>query len=243
MMSWTARPLLGLDTETTGIDVDHDRVVTAALVRRDAVGTRFRTWLIDPGVEIPEAASAIHGVSSAHARAHGVPPATGLEQIAATLVDAVTHGAVLVAFNASYDLAILDAELHRHALPTLPERLGTAVAPVLDPLVLDRMLDPARPGPRRLVDLCAHYGVPTGTLHTADADTIATLDVLGRLVEAFPDLAARTAAEVHAQQVDAVHAWREAYRRRKEAERLAQLTAAPADDDARLGAAVTAPNG
>lgn len=33
-MTWTDGPLLGFDTETTGVDVDHDRIVTAALVRR-----------------------------------------------------------------------------------------------------------------------------------------------------------------------------------------------------------------
>ena len=34
-MGWTDGPLLGFDTETTGVDVDNDRIVTAALVRRD----------------------------------------------------------------------------------------------------------------------------------------------------------------------------------------------------------------
>ena len=76
-MSWTDGPLLGFDTETTGVDVDNDRIVTAALVRRDATGTHVRSWLIDPGVDIPEAAAAIHGVSTEHAREHGRPAARG----------------------------------------------------------------------------------------------------------------------------------------------------------------------
>ncbi|MCP6451477.1 hypothetical protein NL490_27705, partial [Klebsiella pneumoniae] len=82
-----------------------DRIVTAALVRRDAAGTRTRTWLIDPGVEIPEGASAIHGISTERARADGVPPPQALEEIAALIAEAQRAGVPVVAFNAAFDLA------------------------------------------------------------------------------------------------------------------------------------------
>lgn len=57
--AWPLGPLLGFDTETTGVDPSGDRLVTAALVRRaapQADGVRpqsVTTWLADPGVEIP----------------------------------------------------------------------------------------------------------------------------------------------------------------------------------------------
>ncbi|MBT0994385.1 DNA polymerase III subunit epsilon [Cellulomonas sp. DKR-3] len=210
--------LLGFDTETTGIDVRRDRVVSAALVLRDATGTHVRTWLVDPGVEIPEAAGAIHGLSTEHVRAHGAAPAVALEEIAALLVEHVRAGGTLVAYNASFDLAVLDAELARYGRPTLPERLGGPVRPVLDPMVLDRMADPDREGGRRLVDLCEHHDVTTGLLHTADADTLATLDVLDAVLAASPVLADATAQELHDRQAVAVAAWRAAYHARKAAE-------------------------
>lgn len=216
--SWQHGPLLGFDTETTGIDVRNDRVVSAALVRRDATGTHVRTWLIDPGIEIPEAAGAIHGLTTEHVRAHGVAPATALEEIATAVVDHVRDGGALVAYNATFDLAVLDAELARHGLATVPERLGGPVRPVLDPMVLDRMADPAREGGRRLVDLCEHHDVTTGLLHTADADTLATLDVLDAVVAAYPALAALTTQELHDHQAVAVAAWSAAYHARKAAE-------------------------
>jgi len=205
---WTAGPLLGLDTETTGVDVDGDRVVTAALVLREPGGTLVRTWLVDPGVEIPAEASAIHGITTAHAAAHGAPAPQALDEIATLVVDAQRDGVPIVAYNAAFDLSLLDAELARHDLPTLAERLGRPVRPVLDPLVLDRAWDPAREGKRRLVDLLERYEVlALGPLHTADADVLATLDLLDALARAFPDLAARGPDALHDLQVDAHRRW------------------------------------
>ncbi|UJP39732.1 DNA polymerase III subunit epsilon [Cellulomonas palmilytica] len=216
--TWNHVPLLGFDTETTGVDVRNDRVVSAALVRRDHAGTHVRTWLIDPGVEIPDAAGAVHGLTTEHVRAHGVAPGPALDQVADEIVAALRDGSALVAYNADFDLAVLDAELVRHGLPTLPDRLGGPVRPVLDPMVLDRMADPAREGGRRLVDLCEHHDVTTGLLHTADADALATLDVLERVLAASPALLAATPEDLHDRQRVAVAAWRAAYHARKAAE-------------------------
>ncbi|HEY0187255.1 MAG TPA: exonuclease domain-containing protein [Cellulomonas sp.] len=211
-MTWTDGPLLGFDTETTGVDVDRDRIVTAALVRRDAAGTRVRTWLIDPGVPIPEAASAIHGITAEHAREHGAPPHEALEEIAAALAEALSAGTPVVAYNASYDLCLLEAELRRHGLATLADRLGGAVRPVIDPLVLDRAEDRYRAGKRKLVDLCGVYQVAdTGSLHTADVDVVATLDVLAGIVARFPRLGELDLDALHDHQVAAHRAWAEGF--------------------------------
>lgn len=213
-MTWTEGPLLGFDTETTGVDVDHDRIVTAALVRRDAAGTDVRTWLIDPGVEIPEAASAIHGITTAHAREHGAEPRDALDEIADQIADAVRDGTPIVAYNASYDLCLLEAELRRHRLPTVEDRMGGALCPVIDPLVLDRAEDRYRSGKRKLVDLCGVYQVvDTGSLHTADVDVVATLDVLERIVGRFPHLGDLDLVSLHDYQATAHQAWAEGFNR------------------------------
>jgi DNA polymerase-3 subunit epsilon len=171
-----------------------------------------RTWLIDPGVEIPEAASAIHGISTAYAREHGSEPVVALEEIAEELTCALLDGTPVVAYNASYDLCLLDAELHRHGLRPLAARLGRAVGPVIDPLVLDRHEDRYRPGKRKLVDLCGHYEVvDPGALHTADVDVVATLDVLDRIVGRFPHLRRLDLETLHEYQVTAHRAWAEGF--------------------------------
>ena len=211
-MGWNDGPLLGFDTETTGLDVDRDRIVTAALVRRDAAGTHVRTWLLNPGVDIPEPAASIHGVSTEHAKAHGVAPRAALDEIAAALAEAFRAGVPVVAYNAAFDLCLLDAELRRYRLPTLPDRLLGAARPVIDPLVLDRAEDREREGKRKLVDLCGVYEVvESGDLHNADVDVVATLDVLERIVGRFPHLADLDLDTLHEYQVTAHRAWAESF--------------------------------
>lgn len=51
MMHWFEGPLAAFDTETTGVDVEQDRIVSAALVAQDTAGGRVRVtrWLVNPG--------------------------------------------------------------------------------------------------------------------------------------------------------------------------------------------------
>ncbi|WP_035833856.1 exonuclease domain-containing protein [Jonesia quinghaiensis] len=207
-MDWSRGPLLGFDTETTGVDTDEDRIVTAALVVREGDVTSLRTWLIDPGVPIPVEASNIHGITTEHAQEFGQAPPAALEEIAQAITSHMSSGAPLVAYNATFDVCILDAELRRHGVATLEQRLGRPVAPVIDPLVLDRAVDRYRRGKRRLVNLCEFYGVvDTGTLHTADADVVATLDILERMVQHHPRLLAMSLEDLHAFQHTAHQEW------------------------------------
>ncbi|WP_372593244.1 exonuclease domain-containing protein, partial [Actinotalea sp.] len=117
---WIARPMAGFDTETTGVDVDRDRIVSAALVRRSAgpgpagPSSQVSAWLLDPGIPIPAAATAVHGIDTATARQQGQAPGAAVEEIATALVAALRRGEPLVAYNAAYDLTLLDAELARH---------------------------------------------------------------------------------------------------------------------------------
>ena len=208
-MSWIDGPLLGFDTETTGVDPLRDRIVTVALVHRDAAGSRPHVWLVDPGVEIPEAASAVHGITTEHARTHGRRPAEVLEQVGAELAKAFSSGTPVVAFNACYDLTLIEAELRRHGLPTVAERVGAPLRPVIDPLVLDREHDRYRKGKRTLGVLCELYGVTPDDagLHSADVDVAATLDVLAALVRRFPAISATDLESLHDAQVKGHRRW------------------------------------
>lgn len=60
------RPLVVLDTETTGTDPQSDRIVHLGLIRLDPDGSsdEFET-LVNPGLPIPAAATAVHGIDDA----------------------------------------------------------------------------------------------------------------------------------------------------------------------------------
>lgn len=204
-MSWHQGPLVGFDLETTGTDVETDRIVTAALVRLDADGTvaEQRTWLLDPGVAIPEQASAIHGIGTDHARKHGARAATAVEEIAHAVAEVLRSGVPLVVMNARYDLSLLDRECGRYGLESVEQRIGGVPSPVIDPLVVDKHVDKYRKGKRALHALCDHYGVVLDDAHDARADAVAAVRVVRRMGEKYRSVRVMALEDLHGLQVRA----------------------------------------
>ncbi|MEU2393188.1 exonuclease domain-containing protein [Streptomyces sp. NPDC007369] len=207
-MTWISGPLAAFDLETTGTDVENDRIVTAAVVRLEPDGavSAERTWLLDPGVAIPEQASAIHGISTGHAREHGVPAPSGVEEITQAVAAVLHSGTPLVVMNARYDLSLLDRECRRYGLRSVGERLGIEPSPVIDPLVIDKHVDRYRKGKRALHALCAHYGVSLDDAHDARADAVAAARVVRRMVERHRPVGTMSLTDLHDLQVRAAAA-------------------------------------
>lgn len=203
MTTWYEGPLAAFDTETTGVDVETDRIVSAALVVQDATGTRPRVsrWLVNPGVPVPEAATAVHGLTDDHLQRNGRWPAPVMHEIAELLAEQAATGRPLVVMNAPFDLTLLDRELRRHRASSLERRLEAAPLRVLDPRVLDKQLDRYRKGRRTLTDLCAHYGVTLAEAHDAAADALAALEVVRAVGRRFSARLERLSpGELHALQ-------------------------------------------
>lgn len=212
MSAWHEGTLALWDTETSGVDVENDRIVTSAVLTiaparwesGEINTTRWTAverleWTINPGVEIPKAASDIHGITTEVARAKGWAPAKALTAISRLLAEKVAEGLPLVVMNAPYDLTLLDRELHRHGLAPLAEQAGREPL-VIDPFVLDKALDTYRKGKRNLGALCAHYGVTLEKAHDAAADCLGAGQVAVRIVEKHPALGRLTLTELHEQQ-------------------------------------------
>lgn len=201
-MSWHHRRLAAFDLETTGIDSESDRIVTAAVsVVGDSKPSVFHAWLLDPGVPIPPGASAVHGITTEHARADGRQPPEAVEEIVAALAEQLLQGVPIVAFNARFDLTCLDREARRHGIRPLLDRVGGAGGMlVIDPYVLDKQVDRFRKGKRTLGAVCAHYNVPLDEAHASHADALAAARVAWRLGQAFEELRVEL-AELHALQV------------------------------------------
>ncbi|MEU0129504.1 3'-5' exonuclease [Streptomyces sp. NPDC006289] len=204
-MSWHQERLVGFDLETTGTDPLEARIVTAAVVAvdgRDAEPVRCGTWLADPGIRIPEQASAIHGISSERAAAEGRPVREVADEVAEALVEYWREGVPVVAYNAAFDLTLLAAELRRHGLPSLGDRLGgREVGPVVDPYTIDRAVDRYRKGKRTLEAVCVEYGVVHGGAHDAAADALAAVRVAYAIAARHGSVAALGTDELHERQI------------------------------------------
>jgi DNA polymerase-3 subunit epsilon len=203
MDSWHNGRLAAFDVETTGIDPTQDRIVTAAVsLAGGGLPTESYAWLVDPGVEIPAGATAVHGITTARARAEGRPPAEVIAELVLLLADQVTRGVPIIAFNARFDLTTLDREARRHGVVPLVERVGGHdKLLVVDPYVLDKQLDRFRRGKRTLGAVCEHYRVPLHDAHAANADALAAARVAWRLGEAFAELREVDLRSLHVHQV------------------------------------------
>ncbi|MGA5226886.1 exonuclease domain-containing protein [Streptomyces koyangensis] len=202
-MGWHRELLIGFDLETTGTDPREARIVTAAVIEVADGGRRgHRTWLADPGIPIPAGATAVHGITDARAAAEGSPPDRVADAVAEALTGYWRAGVPVVAYNAPFDLTLLAAELRRHRLPSLAERLGGApVGPVIDPLTVDRAVDRYRKGSRRLSAVCAEYGVALEDAHDASADALAAARLARAIALRHPKVAALGPAALHERQI------------------------------------------
>ncbi|MER6788770.1 3'-5' exonuclease [Streptomyces sp. NPDC000658] len=200
MAYWYEGPLAAFDTETTGVDVETDRIVSAALVVQDAPGARPRVsrWLVNPGVPVPPGATEVHGLTDDHLQRNGRWPSPVMFEIAELLAEQAAAGRPLVVMNAPFDLTLLDRELRRHRASSLADWLDATPLRVLDPRVLDKHLDRYRKGRRTLTDLCAHYEVTLAEAHDAAADALAALEVVRALGRRFATRLERLSpAELH----------------------------------------------
>jgi DNA polymerase-3 subunit epsilon len=202
-MSWHRGRLAAFDIETTGVDPECDRIVTAAVsLVGDDRPSEHLAWLVDPGIEIPAGATAVHGMTTAQARAEGRISSEAVEEIAAALATQLLAGVPIIAFNARFDLTILDREAQRHGVRQLVDRVGGPERMlVIDPYVLDKHFDRFRRGKRTLGAVCEHYRVRLDQAHAANADALAAARVAFRLATRVAELSEMDLRDLHREQV------------------------------------------
>lgn len=190
-MMWHKLMGVAFDLETTGVDVENDRIVTGAVIGTDPMRGTFSSmeWLADPGVEIPTEAFDVHGISTEHARAEGEPARDVVDQIAEALAIRVRMGDPVIGHNVPFDLTLLDRELRRYERQPLHERLGDAPLHVIDTRVLDQRAVPYRKrvsetqGARQLITLAQFYGLEWDeeAAHGCTYDALAAAEIARRI--------------------------------------------------------------
>src|SRR5690606_38597260 len=85
--SWTERPFAVLDTETTDVNPYTAHIVQLALVlvAPDGGILEAHNAIINPGVPIPQTASAVHGIDDAAVKEHGAHPLPVLKNLSMML--------------------------------------------------------------------------------------------------------------------------------------------------------------
>ncbi|MEU0675432.1 exonuclease domain-containing protein [Streptomyces sp. NPDC006172] len=229
-MTWHLGRLAAFDLETTGVDVENDRIVTAAVYGLGGgEPVEPHDWFVNPGVEIPAEAARIHGITTEEAQTKGEPAPGAVDHIADVLAGYARGGAAIVGHNVAYDMTLLDRELRRYELQTLQARLGLHPLHVIDTRVLDKHADTFRKrpsetqGPQQLITLAQVYELPwdDDNAHGAAYDAVVAARVayrIGTLAhmprEDWPerirqikrprygDFCGLTLAELHARQID-----------------------------------------
>ena len=181
-MSWVDAGFIAFDTETTGVDVATDRIVSAAaVVYRDGVEVSSQEWLIKVDVDIPESASTVHGITNEMSQSQGQDQFAALESIREFLV---ASDLPVVCFNSSFDRGILDANLKRVGLEPL-----VGVTDIC-PYVIDKQMDKYVKGKaqRRLQPTVARYGleISEDDWHGALADSRITGLLLLAQAQRYP---------------------------------------------------------
>lgn len=194
--SWMAMPLACFDLETTGPNPHTDRIVTACVATIDGRNVEVSNWLLNPGIDIPQGATDVHGITSEEAYTHGDDYEPGVLSIWAALQLAWADGRIVAIFNAAFDITMMLSEMERLGHQVMPAEIG----PIVDPFVIDRHWDKRRKGKRKLENVCAHYNVKLGDAHQADADALAAARLAWKLPRRYRKLADFTAEQLQAEQ-------------------------------------------
>ena len=167
-------PIIFLDLETTGVDPAKDRIVEISLVKVFPDGEReVKTRRINPGIPIPPSATAIHHISD-----EDVKDCPTFREIARSLA-AYMEGADLAGYNSNkFDIPVLMEEFLRAGVDIdLKKRKAIDVQNIFHKMEQ-----------RTLVAAYKFYcEKELEAAHSAEADTLATLEVLEAQLERYGD--------------------------------------------------------
>ncbi|HCS86900.1 MAG TPA: DNA polymerase III subunit epsilon [Bacteroidales bacterium] len=170
------RPLVFFDLESTGLDLVNDRIVELSYYKLYPDGSsESKTYRINPERTIPEDSTKIHGITN-----EDIQNCPTFKQIAAEVVS-VLRDSDLAGYNSNhFDVPMLAEELLRAGVTDFDLRKHHRI----DAYVIFQKNEP-----RNLTAADRFYcGKDLENAHSANADTMATAEVLMAQLERYPDL-------------------------------------------------------
>jgi len=168
-------PIIFFDLETTGINIASDRIVEISYLKVDLNGNENeKTIRINPGVPIPEKASAIHGIYD-----EDVKDAPTFNEVARSLAKDF-EGCDLAGYNSvKFDIPLLAEEFLRSGVDIDLKRRK-----FIDVQIIFMKMEP-----RTLSAACKFFtGKELSEAHSAAADTRATYEVLQAQLDRYQNL-------------------------------------------------------
>lgn len=168
-------PLVFFDLETTGINITRDRIVEISILKVHPNGTEeTRTRRINPEMPIPPESTAIHGISD-----EDVKDCPTFKQVAKSFADFL-EGCDMAGFNSSrFDVPLLTEEFLRAGVD-----FETSKRKFIDVQIIFH-----RKEQRTLEAAYAFYcNKKHDNAHSAEADVIATYEVLKSQLDRYSDL-------------------------------------------------------
>lgn len=168
-------PIVFFDLETTGTNITHDRIVEISILKVFPNGKQeVKTKRINPEMPIPKESSDIHGITD-----EDVKDAPTFRQVAKSLADQI-EGCDLAGFNSSrFDIPLLAEEFLRVGLDVDFSKKKLIDVQIIFHKKEQRTLEAAYKFycDKKLEDA-----------HSAEADTIATFEVLKAQLDRYDDL-------------------------------------------------------
>ncbi len=169
------RPICFFDLETTGIEVAKDRIVEISIFKVFPNGTtESKTWLVNPTIPIPPQTTAVHGITNE--KVANEPTFKELASVIYTLMKDSDLGG----FNSDrFDIPLLAEELLRAGVDfDMKNRVSVDVQTIFH-----------KKEERTLSAAYKFYcNQNLENAHSAEADTLATYEILKAQLDRYPDL-------------------------------------------------------
>ncbi|MDR1517746.1 MAG: 3'-5' exonuclease [Dysgonamonadaceae bacterium] len=168
-------PLVFFDLETTGINITQDRIVEISFLKIFPGGKEeIKSRRINPEMPIPQEATAIHGITD-----DDVKDCPTFKQIAKSLADQL-EGCDLAGYNSSrFDVPMLAEEFLRAGVDFDMSRRKFVDVQIIFHKKEQRTLEAAYK---------FYCDKVLENAHSAEADTLATYEVLKSQLDRYPDL-------------------------------------------------------
>lgn len=170
-----SRPICFFDLETTGINIAKDRIVEIAILKVFPNGNKeSKTWLVNPETPIPPESTAIHGISDE--KVAGEPTFKELSRE----IHQMIQGCDLAGFNSNrFDIPLLAEELLRVGVDFDMKSTVSVDVQTIFHKMEKRTLEAAYK---------FYCGKELNNAHSAEADTLATYEVLLSQLDRYPEL-------------------------------------------------------